>query len=309
MWEIVTMESFAVIIIGLVAGLLLRYSRQFPDNTAEVLNRYVIWIALPGLILNKVADLPLDRGIIYPMLVAWGALMVSALLVLILARLWQWSKPTLCVLLLLVPLGNTSFVGIPLIKALIGESAIGYAILYDQLGSFLALATYGALILSLFSATSGVRASLQFTQVLRRVLTFPPFVALVLALLARWLEITLPLQSIFATFGATLVPVVMVAVGFQWRFRLPSQETLPLLFGLMIKLVVMPLLVWQVLRLFELPNLMSQVLVLESGMAPMISAGAVLISEGQNPRLAAAMVGYGLLFGLVTVPLLHYWLF
>jgi hypothetical protein len=235
--------------------------------------------------------------------------MVSALLVLILARLWQWSKPTLCVLLLLVPLGNTSFVGIPLIKALIGESAIGYAILYDQLGSFLALATYGALILSLFSATSGVRASLQFTQVLRRVLTFPPFVALVLALLARWLEITLPMQSIFATFGATLVPVVMVAVGFQWRFRLPSQETLPLLFGLMIKLVVMPLLVWQVLRLFELPNLMSQVLVLESGMAPMISAGAVLISEGQNPRLAAAMVGYGLLFGLVTVPLLHYWLF
>lgn len=297
------MTQFAVIVIGLMAGLLLRRNTRFPENTTEVLNLYVIWIALPALILTKASELPLSVEALYPMAVAWSALLVSAVLVLLLGRLFRWSRPTLCVLLLLVPLGNTSFVGIPLVSALVGEHAVRYAILYDQLGSFLALATYGSLVLAIYSGS-------QFNskQVVYKIVTFPPFIALLLALL--WSLFKLPQDVLlpFNVFGATLVPVVMVAVGYQWRFRLPKQDTLPFTLGLAIKLLLMPLLVWWVLRGLNLSEPMMRTLVLESAMAPMISAGALVISEGQNPRLAAAMVGYGLLFALLTVPAIHYWL-
>jgi predicted permease len=38
-------------------------------------------------------------------------------------------------------------------------------------------------------------------------------------------------------------------------------------------------------------------------MPPMITAGALAISHNLVPRLAAAMVGFGLLLSLLTLPL------
>lgn len=48
--------------------------------------------------------------------------------------------------MLTVPLGNTGFVGIPLVEALLGKEAVAYAILYDQFGTFIALNTLGSFI-------------------------------------------------------------------------------------------------------------------------------------------------------------------
>jgi len=43
--------------------------------------------------------------------------------------------------------------------------------------------------------------------------------------------------------------------------------------------------------------------VLEAAMPSMVTAGALAIAHGLAPRLAAAMVGYGLLLSLLTLPL------
>ena len=47
---------------------------------------------------------------------------------------------------------------------------------------------------------------------------------------------------------------------------------------------------------------MLQVNVLESAMPTMITAGALAIAHNLAPRLAAALVGYGILLSLVTLP-------
>lgn len=48
---------------------------------------------------------------------------------------------------------------------------------------------------------------------------------------------------------------------------------------------------------------MARTVVLESAMPSMITAGALAIAHNLAPRLAAAMVGYGLLLSLLTLPL------
>ena len=45
-----------------------------------------------------------------------------------------------------------------------------------------------------------------------------------------------------------------------------------------------------------------EVVVIESAMPTMITAAALAIVAGLAPRLAAAMVGYGLLLAMITVP-------
>ncbi len=51
---------------------------------------------------------------------------------------------------------------------------------------------------------------------------------------------------------------------------------------------------------------MRQVAVLESAMPTMVTAAALAISHRMAPRLAAALVGYGIVLSLATLPAWHF---
>lgn len=294
------MENFILTVSFLLMGMGLRRLPNFPRETSQALNLFAIYLSLPALVLLKVPQLHFSPDILVPVVMAWGMLAVSALMVLILSKILGLEKETTGVLLLLIPLGNTSFFGIPMVHAFFGESGIPYAVLYDQLGSFLALATYGAVVLALYG--SGTKPTA--ISVLTRVVSFPPFIALMLALACRSLTFPAPLLALLNGLAATLVPVVMVAVGFQLSLRLSPEVLKPLGAGLMIKLAVAPLIALLGCRLLDLNSLAAQVAVFEAGMPPMVSAGALAIMAGLSPRLTAALIGLGIVLSFLTLPLL-----
>jgi predicted permease len=94
----------------------------------------------------------------------------------------------------------------------------------------------------------------------------------------------------------------MLAVGLSIQLKLPRDEIGPLAAGLLLKLLVMPGLALLLALLFGMHDEMLQVAVLESAMPTMITAGALAIAHNLAPRLAAALVGYGILLSLVTLP-------
>jgi hypothetical protein len=264
-----------------------------------VLNLFVTHISLPALVLLTVPAIVFSRELLVLLLMPWAMLAASAAIVLVVAGQCRWPRDTVGALLLLVPLGNTSFLGIPMVRAFFGEPGIAYAVFYDQAGSFLALATYGSMVIALHGGDRPAPA-----EVLRRVLTFPPFLALVLALAIRSLPVPSPLPALFSALAATLVPTVMIAVGFQLSLRLSPEVMKPLAFGVSIKLVLAPLLALMACHLLGLNNLAARVAVLEAGMPAMVSAGALAIMAGIAPQLSAALVGLGILLSFVTLPLL-----
>jgi predicted permease len=294
------MENFILTIAFLLIGIVLRRLPQFPKETAQVLNLFVIYVSLPALVLLKVPELTFSRDILSPVIMPWVMLLVSAGIILLAARLYHWPQETTGALLLLVPLGNTSFLGIPMVRAFFDEVGIPYAVLYDQLGSFLALATYGTVVLALYGSGSRPRLAL----IVKKVITFPPFLALVLAVICRDVRLPAPAASLLDSLAVTLVPVVMIAVGYQLTPRLRPEMMSPLLIGLSIKLIVAPLLALAICRFLGIDTLAVRVAIFEAGMPPMVSAGALAIMAGLAPELTAAMVGIGTLLSFLTLPLL-----
>ena len=294
------MENLVLTLSFLLIGMGLRRLPLFPRDTAQVLNLFVIHVSLPALVLTQVPRLIFSSELLVPTLMPWAMLLISAALLLFLGKSFGWNRGTMGALLLLVPLGNTSFLGIPMIRALLGEEGIPYAVLYDQLGSFLALATYGSVVLALFG--NNEKPSLRL--VTKRILTFPPFMALLLALLIRGIPMPGTLTTLLSSLATTLVPVVMIAVGFQITPRLAPALLRPLGAGLVCKLVVAPLLALTFCRFFSLDSLAARVSVLEAGMPPMVSAGALAIMAGLSPELTAALVGLGIVVSFVSLPLL-----
>lgn len=293
------MSNIAVVVIALIIGLLLQRTKRFPENAASTLNLYVIYVALPALILAELPKLSFTHEALIPVVAAWLVMLFSAVLTWCTARLMKWSRALTGALMLLVPLGNTGFVGIPLIEAHLGVEAIPYAILYDQLGTFVALNTYGVVVACYYSSGSTSAA-----KILRTILSFPPFIALIVAVLVVGTSLfSYPewLAEALARISSTLVPVVMVAVGLQWRLTMSADYFSPLLIGLLYILLITPMFTYLGLWLLDIDGLVARVVILEAAMPAMISAGVLAISHNLLPRFASSLVGYSLLVGLVSV--------
>jgi predicted permease len=301
------MEGVVITLCFLLIGMAIRRLPDFPAQTGLVLNLFVIYITMPALILIKIPTLDFSRSMLTPLVMPWVTLGFSALAIGLIAKLAAWPRATTGCLLMLIPLGNTSFFGFPMVKAFFGEQALSYAVLYDQLGSFMALSIYGSTILAIYgSGQFRPRPS----RVARKIILFPPFIALVIAFGLRPLGVVYPplLTQLLNLLAGTLVPLVMVAVGFQLELRMDRQVAWPLGVGLTIKLLAAPAAAWAVCRGFGLEGEAVRVSIFEAGMPPMITAGAMAIAADLSPRLAAALVGIGMVASCVTLPIVFYWL-
>jgi predicted permease len=233
--------------------------------------------------------------------IPWIILLVSIALVFATARLFRFDRGSTANLLLQIPLGNTSFIGYSLIPVLVSAGALRYAVVYDQLGSFVILATWGLFVVALYGG--GERPNAR--TILRRILGFPPFIALVVALTVMPGDPGATIDRGLHLLADELLPIVVLALGMQLRLRLPRQHLLPLALGLIAKLVLMPLLALGLCHLFELPSEITLVAVYLTAMPPMITSGALLSMAGLAPELSAALIGYGIVLSMMTLPLWH----
>ena len=291
-------DAFALILAMLALGMLFARLRVLPANTTEVLNGVVLYLCLPASVLIYVPRLQLNLSLLGLMLTPWLLAGVTVLALLALRRPLRLRREEHAALLLCVGLSNSSFIGYPMVRALLGETALPYAVVYDQFGTFVLLSSFGLYVLARY----GGETPPSLRQTLLRMARFPPLWALAFALTLMPAQppawIALGLQHL----ADAMLPLVMLAVGFSIQLRLPREELKPLAAGLLLKLLLLPALAWPLSWALGLRGQALQANVLESAMPTMITAAALAISHRLAPRLAAALVGYGILLSLVTLP-------
>lgn len=292
-----------VLVLGLIAlGSLMKRSGAFPENTSDVLNKFVLYIALPAIILVNIPKATLNSDMIIPIAVHWSFLILHIVILFILYKWLKFSKSVLGALIIVSTVGNTAFLGIPMVKGFLGSQAIPYAVLYDQMGSGITFILYGAFVLPLFTGEKKKTSK----EVLIKLFTFPAFLALLGGFVLKFLPLPFIFNNFLLNISGTLVPCAMLAVGFQMKYRFGYSTMKPLALGLWLKLIMMPLIVLMTLKLLGINNLASQVSVLQSGMPPMITAGAMAVSADLESELSVSLVGYGLIISFISLSLLRF---
>ncbi len=302
----------------LAAGYALR-KKALSDGAAATwarrLNLWVIRVALPAVVFEKILRLPVfdfsRPETFLPILQPWLHFAICAGIFLGIARSTSFPLPTRACLLLTVGLGNTSFVGLPLLRALLGEASLPTGILQDQLGTFLILATVAAPLAEVLRPGHEIKAP---WKSLLRPLRFPPFQTLMVALWLRGQGKTFELPEWLGLLGQTLAPAALLSVGLGLHLRAAESPRIrkALAFGLTLKLAVFPLFYAVTLSLWArhaasaypgLDPLVVKTVILESSMASMIMAGIVAVENELEPDLGRLMVGLSIPLSLLTVPL------
>jgi predicted permease len=315
--------NFGLIFLCLVLGLLLRRARKLPENAPAVLNAYILNVALPAVALLSLHDLQFGAELLYPVAMAWILFALAWLFFAPVGKFLGWRPSTVGSLILTGGLANTSFVGFPLLVALYGPDSLRVGVLADQPGSFLVMSSLGVLTASAFSTAAaasrhpkagqaasreaGLSSSLRSLPA--RLLRFPAFVAMLVALASHSWPYPAPLREILEKLSATLIPLALVSIGLQMRIDLAllKRHGSRLAAGLGFKLVLAPAILL-LIYVFALGarGRDIQITLAESAMAPMLTGAILAIDHDLDPELAQLMITVGIPLSLMTVPIWFY---
>ena len=294
------MSAFLLLITCPALGYLFARRGWMPPAAHGVINIWLLRVAFPALVLEQIPRLQWETSLLFAAAAPWLVLIGAALIIPWIGRRLGWSRASIGALVLTCGLGNTAFIGLPMIQALAGPQALGAALIADQLGSFLAVSTAG-LILAAYYAGDRI----EVRDVAQRLLRFPPFIALLIGVAVRqlsggWPE---PVAAVLHRLGDTLTPLALFSVGLVFQFGALRGRTSFVAVGLAWKLLLAPQVAFAVAFGLGIGGVPMMAGVLQAAQGPMITAGILAQEHRLDPELVTLVVGFGILLSFVTAPI------
>ncbi len=293
------MSALLLLFVCLTLGVLVARFANPPAGIVQGINWWVLNVALAALVLELIPKQKFDAQLWFPVVAMWLTFGGAWLLFGLLGPRLGWSRQRTGALILVCGLGNTAYMGYPLIQALHGKAGLAVAVVADQLGAFPVLVSAGIVVASIYSGRTP-----QPRLMLRRMFSFPPFLALLLGIVMGrfggwpgWMD------GVLAPIGATLTPLALFSVGLQFKFHPGQRQLGAASWGLGWKLLLAPLLCWLMGTAAGIDGLVLTVGVLQAAMAPMVSAAILADEYDLEPTLANTVLGAGIVLSLLTVPL------
>ncbi|WP_131749527.1 AEC family transporter [Frankia sp. Cppng1_Ct_nod] len=292
------MSALVVLIVGLVAGVVVRRRERVPDNAHQVINVWVLDIALPALALRVLHSVKFPANLLLVVAGPYLLFAFSIAMFLGIGRVLHLRRDVVGALIATAAVANTSFVGIPMVTVFFGAGSVPVALLVDQLGSFVIV---GTVVIAVAATASG--AGVTPWDVVRRLLSAPALIALLSGLALRPVDFPDWLTQALTTLGSTLTPLALFSIGLQLRIDAARVWRREIAIGLMVKLVVGPALVFGVYALAgALGDHSVQVALFETAMPPMVAGAMIAARYKLATPLPSMMVGVGVPVSLLTLP-------
>lgn len=295
------MSPFLVVFICLLAGIGMRRLRHGGGaSIGAALNTVVIYVSLPAMAILQIHRMSMGYDVLLAALLPWLMFLFAWGICSMLGRYFAWRRETTGMMILLTGLGNTSFLGFPLIEAIAGKEGLPTAIVTDQLGSFFVVSTLGLIVAGIYSPNATSRSSF-----MARIVTFPPFIATIFAIASRLVHLPVEFLSALERIGMTLSPLALMSVGARMEFRwdLLREQRLRLATGLMLKMFLMPLLCAFIIRMVTSEtDLPQKVMILEAAMPSMITGYLVGAEHKLDAKLGVLVVTFGIGLSVLSVP-------
>ncbi len=282
------MENFLLITIPFLAAILLRKSGIFREKHAVYTTSYVINFSLPCLAVITIRNLDLKHGNFTVAVIAWVVMAAGACLSLYAGRLLKLSGGKLRSFILVVTFPNTCFLGYPLTYALYGAAGLPYAVIYDQMGMVPFFLTLGFLV-------AGGRKSLGSA------LKFPPFIALLFALLlnATGLVIPGPISFFLKWAGWTTLPLTIFLIGVKVTFK-GVRDYRNVAASLALRMAVVPALLFVSMSILGIKGMPYDVALLETAMPPALTTSILALKYGLDEEFAVASISVGTVLCMIA---------
>jgi predicted permease len=294
--------AIAPVLLLVGIGMLLRRFGVLRREDSRVLNGVIVYVALPALIFTSVAAAPLSLELVRAAGVAWAVSLVGLSIAWELAHMLRLPPRTAGGFVLAAALGNTGYLGYPVVQALLGPGAMPAAVFYDVFGTVAVLFTLGVAVAARYGEHEGR------INVLKELFTFPAMIALLVALAFRFLPLPVAVSTTVMDWtgiaAKMAVPLIMVSLGVSLDISALRGSLAPLGALAGVKLLLLPAIAVAVAVMTKDMGGV-RVLALQAGMPSMMLALVV----GERFKLDTAFIAGAILVTTVccvaTIPLVQ----
>jgi malate permease and related proteins len=294
--------AIAQVLLFAAIGVALRRFGAVDRSATGPLNAVIVYVALPALIFSSVAKAVLSLDLVKAAGVAWAVSLAGLALAWGVARLLKLSPKTTGAFVLVAALGNTGYLGYPVVRAVLGAGALPAAVFYDVFGTVAVLFTVGIALAARFGEHEGR------INVLRELLTFPAVIAVAVALGYRFVPlppaVSVAVMDWTGVAASMAVPLIMVSLGVSLDFGAFRGSVAALGAASGIKLLVLPALAVGAALLVRDPGGL-RLVALQAGMPSML----LTLVVGERFKLDTAFIASAVLVTtvgcLVTIPLVQ----
>lgn len=273
------------------------------QKQARMFLDFAIIFALPCLIFDRVYHLTFDFSLFLFIAIGCFSCIISGCIAVLLGMLLKFSKATITSIFLLSSFGNTLFIGLPIISGVISDNQyIGEVILYDSFATTIPISLIAPFVISIAK-----NEKIHFLPIIKKILLFPPFIALILGFLLKVVKIPEFVFSPITMFGNSATVVALFAIGLTLGFSAIKSSYKPTIVVILSKNILSPMIFLLIAFLFGIKQSQSlAVAILESAMPTMTLASAIVMKAKLDTNLAVSALAFGILFSSVTMPILVY---
>lgn len=294
---------------GVVLGLVLGW--KLPEVAPTYLGKFLFWVGVPVGIVAFLRGADLSGSIWIAPAAAWVAILLGA------ALAWAWieienkrnpsrltaSKPAQGSFLLAAMVGNTGYLGFPVILTLVGDKYFAWALFYDMLGTLFGAYGLGVVLAARFG--TGTQNHWQLAAVL---LQNPAIWAFGFGLILRNVALPVLAEELLQAFAWFSLALALVLIGMRLS-RLSSWGSLqPAAISLGIKMLIVPLVLGAGLPYLGITGPPHLAIVLQMAMPPAFATLVLAEAFHLDHDLTVTALAAGSIGFLLILPM-WLWLF
>ncbi|MCB2361382.1 AEC family transporter [Clostridium estertheticum] len=300
-------QSVLSIMIMIIIGYFLAYKKLIDEKAISLITTIVIKISLPMMMLNTIVSnftkkmlIDDSRGLIVPFLTIGCCFIIAKLF----SKIVKIKNNRRGLFVSMFFNSNTIFMGLPVNLALFGEKSVPYVLLY-----YIANTTF-FWTLGVYEITKdGNKRTLNFfsMEIIKKILS-PPLIGFIVGILLVLLNIKLPLfiMDTSKSLGSITTPLSMFFIGASiYLVDLKSVKfTLDIVWVLIGRFVISPILVILIAPVFHIPHLMESVFVIQAAMPVMANSAIIARAYNSDYDFASLMIAISTVGTLIVIPIL-----
>ncbi|NYB51527.1 MAG: AEC family transporter [Methanobacteriaceae archaeon] len=289
-------ETIIAIILMIIIGYICRRTGFLKAEDARILNKIVVYLAIPSLIFLAMYSADLSN------IQNFGTITLICLLVGIIcgiiaygfSRIRGYSSKTRWSVVAASTMFNSGFLGYPVCLGVFGTAGLVRAIFYD-LGTIILFISFGVFFLTIYGGN--------YQDIIKRSILFPPLLAVTLGVLANIFHFPLGslATSVLDYFDGAAIPLIMISLGLSLEFKGIKEYFDAASFVSAIKLVISPLIALFIVSLVGLSGLDRTVTIVEAAMPSAMFTLVLAITYDLDVKVAAACIFLSTALSMISI--------
>ncbi len=289
---IIKIVSFLILIF---LGFFLKKIKFLNENEGELLRKILFNVSLPSLVMYSIITSNFTGNFYKIFLIVPLSMIIQFIIAFLIGNVYFKDKKELATLILISVMGNTAFLGYPLVEMFFSSKNLPFGIFYDQVHFY----TFLILIYPLLTFISKSE-----NRSLKSSFITPPVIAFLVSLILRNFFIPQVVIESLNILKQSVTPLVLLYLGINLDLNISKKDLSYLIPVIILKLIVLPYITLYISNLFKAESIIKSVSLLQS-MMPTMMATIIFGSQiGLNRKIIAKAVGITTIISSITITIL-----